>query len=106
MSDCCSPLERYARARLGSPETLEQARLLPWPSSRRYRRARQCRFGRGPGIGSVTYETLALPMAKEASREPALGRVLVVLSDSTEPAPPRARLAAESSGRGYSADDA
>jgi len=29
----------------------------------------------------VTYETLALPMAKEASQESALGRVLVVHFD-------------------------
>ena len=42
------------------------------------RRDRDDCFGRNPGTRSVTCETLALPMAKEASRKPALGRALVV----------------------------
>ena len=59
---------------------------LPWASGSRRRRWSRARLGRDPGIGSVTCETLALPMAKEASREPALGRVLIVLSNRAEDA--------------------
>jgi hypothetical protein len=45
-------------------------------------------------------------MAKEASAEPTLGRVLIVPTDSTEPTSVRARSATESSGSGYSPGDA
>jgi hypothetical protein len=38
------------------------------------------RVGRNSGVRSATRETLAQPMAKQQSREPVLGRVLVVQS--------------------------
>jgi hypothetical protein len=43
----------------GSPQAVEQARLLPWRSGRRYRGAQQCRKGRPAGVPVRVPWTLA-----------------------------------------------